>query len=306
VLGSSNRSLTARAVLIGVLIITLRQLVRPVLRAPAVRRGVQKSFWKVVYGFASRGTANAPTAFLNYGYAVLDADDDGAPQNGQADRFGVQLYERVACGPELTGKDVLEIGCGRGGGTAFLFDTYRPHTMTGLDIARSAIARCQREHARPGLTFVQGDAEALPFADASFDAVVNVESSHCYPDVPRFLGEVHRVLRPEGLLLLADVRHTDLGSGSDATLLPQADVAQLLAELHASPFTILEQEDITANVIRALELDSPRRRQTIADQVPKPLQRQALIFAAVEGSPLYESLASGEGTYLRFVLKKPA
>jgi hypothetical protein len=72
----------------------------------------------VVYGFASRGTANAPTAFLNYGYAVLDADDDGAPQNGPADRFGVQLYERVARGPELSRRTSRRTWSGRFDSTA--------------------------------------------------------------------------------------------------------------------------------------------------------------------------------------------
>lgn len=279
----------------------LLQLVR---RRPALRAWLQKSFWKLVYTVASRGTAERDTAFLNYGYAEPGDDGDEACSRGRdGDRFGTQLYERVTRGVDLTGKDVLEIGCGRGGGTAYLFETHRPRTMAGLDLARSAIARCRRDHAQRGLTFLRGDAEALPFADAKFDVVVNVESSHCYPDVPRFLGEVHRVLRPGGYLLLADVRHTD-ASTDDATLLPHAGVKQLLSELEASPFAVLEQEDITPNVVRALQLDSPRRRETIANRVPKILQEQALMFSAVEGSPLYESLASGNGTYMRFVLQK--
>ena len=43
---------------------------------------------------------------------------------------------------------------------------------------------------------MHGDAESLPFADRSFDAVINVEASHAYPHFPRFLAEVARVLRP--------------------------------------------------------------------------------------------------------------
>jgi SAM-dependent methyltransferase len=282
------------------------RLLEVVRRTPGLRACLQKSFWKLVYGVASRGTAERDTAFLNYGYAELgDHDDEASAPNRDGDRFGIHLYERATRGVDLTGKDVLEIGCGRGGGTAYLFETHRPSTMTGLDLARSAIARCRRDHAREGLTFLRGDAEALPFADVSFDVVVNVESSHCYPDVPRFLGEVHRVLRPAGYLLLADVRHTDT-STDDATLLPHADVKQLLSELEASPFAVIEQEDITPNVLRALQLDTPRRRESIANLVPKALQQQVLIFSAVEGTPLYESLASGEGTYLRFVLQKTA
>jgi SAM-dependent methyltransferase len=280
-----------------------KRLPEVVRRTPALRARLQKTFWKLVYGLASRGTAERDTAFLNYGYADLGDDGDEASSRNRGDRFGIQLYERVTGGVDLTGRDVLEVGCGRGGGTAYLFKTRCPRTMTGLDLARSAIARCRRDHARPGLTFLRGDAEALPFPAASFDVVVNVESSHCYPDVPRFLGEVHRVLRPDGYLLLADVRYTDTRT-DDVTLLPHAEVKQLLSDLEASPFTVLAQEDITPNVVRALLLDSPRRRESIANRVPKPLQQQALIFAAVEGSPAYESLASGESTYLRFVLQK--
>ena len=63
----------------------------------------------------------------------------------------------------------------------------------------------------PGLAFEVGDAERMPFPDASFDAVVNVESSHCYPSMPAFLSEVRRVLRPGGHFLYADLRpRTDL------------------------------------------------------------------------------------------------
>jgi ubiquinone/menaquinone biosynthesis C-methylase UbiE len=49
-----------------------------------------------------------------------------------------------------------------------------------------------------GLDFVHGDAESLPFSDGSFDAVINVEASHAYPRLTRFLEEVVRVLRPGG------------------------------------------------------------------------------------------------------------
>ncbi len=61
----------------------------------------------------------------------------------------------------------------------------------------------------PGLDFVHGDAENLPFPDESFDAVVNVEASHIYPHFDRFLSEVKRVLRPGGHFLHVDFRNRD-------------------------------------------------------------------------------------------------
>ena len=56
---------------------------------------------------------------------------------------------------------------------------------------------------------MQGDAQNLPFPDESFDAVINVEASHIYPNFERFLGEVARVLRPGGHFLYADFRNRD-------------------------------------------------------------------------------------------------
>jgi SAM-dependent methyltransferase len=199
---------------------------------------------------------------------------------------------------------VLDVGCGRGGGTALVFERFGPRSMTGLDLATRAIRGCRARHGRPGLRFVAGDAEALPFPDAAFDAILSVESSHCYADTPRFLREAARVLRPCGLLLLADFRHTVLPEGAEEALVPQEDVAMLRRQLADAGFRTLEEEDITANVIRALQLDTPRRRARIERRLPGRLRRHALAFAAIEGSPVYEAYVEGRWTYLRFALRR--
>jgi fatty-acid O-methyltransferase len=62
-----------------------------------------------------------------------------------------------------------------------------------------ALRRWARRHAEgSAVELVHGDAENLPFPQVSFDAVINVESAHCYGSIERFLAEVHRVLRPGG------------------------------------------------------------------------------------------------------------
>lgn len=276
-------------------------------RVPSVRARVQKRYWSSIYDAANRGRSAPGTAFMNYGYAPLDGSDAnlGAELASHPDRFGLQLYDKVAGAVDLSGMEVLEVGCGRGGGAAFVFERLGPRTVTGIDLAEKAIARCRADYQRPGLAFVAGDAENLPFPDASFDVVLNVESSHCYPDVRRFLDEAYRVLRPGGLLLLADVRHTVLPQGAKDALMPQEDVAQLREQIGASRFrTQEEEEDITANVLRALQLDSAARRERVERGAPKLLRRQALEFAAVEGSALFRAYAEGQLTYLRFVLRK--
>jgi SAM-dependent methyltransferase len=47
----------------------------------------------------------------------------------------------------------------------------------------------------PGLKFVPGDAEFLPFANNRFDVVINVESSHCYRSMQSFIRQAFRVLK---------------------------------------------------------------------------------------------------------------
>jgi SAM-dependent methyltransferase len=276
-----------------------RTALAAVLRAaPSLAPTVERTAWRVFYDLANPRGRGAGTSLMNYGYAAPDAPPPDSP-----DRFGLQMYERVAGAADLTGRDVLEIGCGRGGGAAFVLERLGPRSVTGLDLSPRAIARCRAEHARPGLTFVAGDAERLPFPDAAFDAVLNVESSHCYPSVPRFLAEVARVLRPGGVLLLADFRHTVLPEDAEDALVPQEDVACLRRQLSAAGFTTLEEEDMTANVLTALRLDTPNRRARL-ERLPRPLRRHALAFAAVEGGAMYRAYAEGRWTYLRFALRR--
>jgi len=276
----------------------------PAAVARSVRPRVQKLVWRVVYSVSTLGST-AP-AFMNYGFASLDSGMGGGSlgQPGE-DTFGMALYERVVGVAELADRDVLDVGCGRGGGTSCVFATHRPRSMIGMDLAGKAVAQARLRFGRPGLEFLRGDAEDLPFPDGCFDVVLNVESSHCYPDVPRFLRGVHRVLRPGGLFLMADVRHTDIDEEDVGGALSHEAVHQLRRYIARSPFEVLEEEDITENVRLALQLDSPRRRELIERRVPRILQAQALQFAGVEGTPLHEAFVSGQLTYLRFKLRKP-
>jgi SAM-dependent methyltransferase len=264
--------------------------------APGVRPAAQKLAWRGVYGMWNR--TGAGPAFMNYGYAPLDGPVE-IPD------YGMALYDCVAGRADLTGKEVLEVGCGRGGGTSFIYDQRKPGRMVGVDLAKGSIDLARAEFERDGLSFLEGDAEHLPFEDASFDVVMNVESAHCYPDVPRFFDEVHRVLRPGGLFLIADVRFTTLErENSDAGPVTFEDVSAFRRNVAESAFRIVEEEDITANVKRALELDSPRRREVVERDVPKPFQSFAMMFAGVVGTALYQDFVDGNYTYLRYMLVK--
>ena len=204
---------------------------------------------------------------MNYGYAELGSD--AHPLSAGLDdreRFALQLYRYVATlgsrGDRFTDLDVIEIGSGRGGGAAYLARTLTPRTFIALDFSQSAtnLARA-RYQTDTGPWYVQGDAENLAFEPSSFDVVLNIESAHCYRSIPRFLAEVYRVLRPGGELLFAGFASRRGGA-----------LERLRTELAESSLRLLRQEDITANVVRALELDEGRKLDLLQRRVSGPFK----------------------------------
>lgn len=178
--------------------------------------------------------------YMNMGFAERDfVLDESLPPERRIWEFAANLYTKVATQIDLTGLDVLEVGSGRGGGAALVAAAFGPKSLVGLDYSPNNVAFCRRVHEGPGLSFQQGDAEQLPFDDNSFDAVLNVESAHCYPHVDAFFAEVGRVLKPGGHLLFAD----EWWAGQED---------QLRAQLTGAGLTLVSEEDMTAGIIRAL------------------------------------------------------
>jgi ubiquinone/menaquinone biosynthesis C-methylase UbiE len=259
-----------------------------------MRRGLADFFWKLWYPLLTRLTGSRRVVFLNYGYAecgpsarmpMLTAEDE-------VDRTCIQLYDCVVRPIALRGLRVLEISCGHGGGASYIARYFEPKSMHGVDRNIQAIKFCQRQHGVDGLGFSHGDAMALDFADQTFDAVVNIEASHCYPDMARFLSEVVRVLRPGGYFLYADFRQKN------------SDSAMLRRQLEESGLQVIDYEDISSNVVRGMQLNTDKYLTLIKQVVPRFLQKPAKRFAGVTGSPIYKELISGQTVYVRYVLRK--
>ena len=275
-----------------------RAVLDAVLRAvPQLRPAVEKLAWRVFYEVVALRGGEHATTFVNYGFAGPEETSAGADDS----HFGLALYGAVAGARDIAGKDVLEVGCGRGEGSAFVFERFRPRSLTGVDLARAAIRHCRRRHDRPGLTFLGGDAENLPFPDASFDVVLNVESSHCYPHMSKFLSEVHRVLRPGGVMLYADFRPT---APTPAGEVAKDDIGELRRQLAGAGLKTVEEQDITAEVLRALSLSTPAVLAHIERDTPRAFRQQSIDYSGVEGSLRFREFEDGTLTYRRFVLEK--
>lgn len=106
-----------------------------------------------------------------------------------------------------SGDDVLDVGCGIGGTTAHLNERHEAVRLTGLNIdARQLAVARERVVARAGntVTFVEGNACAMPLPASAFDVVLAVECAFHFPSRRRFLEEAARVMRPGGRLVLSD------------------------------------------------------------------------------------------------------
>ena len=130
---------------------------------------------------------------------LLDASDKPGFLRQMARRYELEPFiEGFARFDEARGLDVLEIGVGLGADhQRFAKAGAR---LTGIDLTERAVAHTRRRFELFGLNsdLRVGDAEALSFADASFDLVYSWGVLHHSPDTPRAINEVWRVLRPGG------------------------------------------------------------------------------------------------------------
>ncbi len=133
--------------------------------------------------------------------------------------------------PDWREKTVLDVGCGTG---AILKQLGNPEKNVGIDLAPEAISFCRER----GLNNVrQGDIGALPFADASFDAIIcsSVLYHQWVADIAGAVREMHRVLRPGGVLLVNVPAFPFLHSPHDEAVMTarrfrKAEIRQLLLE----------------------------------------------------------------------------
>ncbi len=105
----------------------------------------------------------------------------------------------------IAGRDIIELGCGAAKLARSLLERHPDSKVTGLEVD-------ERQHAKnlaspqPGLRFVAGGAQAIPFPDASLDVALMLKSLHHVPMplLAKALDEAARVLRPHGYLYVSE------------------------------------------------------------------------------------------------------
>jgi SAM-dependent methyltransferase len=194
--------------------------------------------------------------------------------DGYDDFFGpitTQLIEPLLDAAQVgAGSRVLDVASGPGYVAADA--TERGASVVGIDVAAAMVSLARRLH--PELDFRHGDAEALAFPDASFDAVVAVNALQFALDVLDALAEAARVLVPGGAVGVAgwaegprndlDVVERAVAAAQDDEVLPDGDLRQpggleaVLAEaglelvtagLVATPWTVADDDALVRGVL---------------------------------------------------------
>lgn len=152
----------------------------------------------------------------------------------------------------------LDVGCGNGAFTQLLVDGCAPASVDGIDPSEAQIAYARQRPAGRAASFRTGDALALPYADASFDAAVMALVIFFVPDPQKALAEMARVVKQGGLVAayawdlpgggfpLADLQAELRAAGIQPNLPPSAAVSSM------EPLTALWKSrlvDVEARVI---------------------------------------------------------
>ena len=252
---------------------------------------IRSRFWKSLYQRMARSHKDPEFKFMNYGFK--DNNPPTLSPEDEPDRLFIQLYHMNLRDIDVEGKDILEIGSGRGGGASWVSKTLNPKSLVALDYSEEALNRCIEWYStQKNLIFLEGNAENLPFEDETFDVVYNVESSHCYGNIPAFLGETFRVMRKGGKFCWTDMRD-------------QKTMDEMQEQFFQSGFSIESKKEVTSNVLEALSVIDADRRELIRKSAPPSLRKSFETFGGVPGTPIFSALETGKIRYFRYLLSKP-
>jgi SAM-dependent methyltransferase len=171
---------------------------------------------------------------------------------------GPRAVREIMQGIDLTGKRVLDIGCGIGGLDQVLVELDAAH-VTAVDVAEPLIALGRKRIAAAGLSDridlqTIAPEKPLPFADGSFDVVFTKDAWLHVPDKPALLRDVRRVLKPAGWLAGGDWMKGPEPYSADMIYFIELEgipyhpttLAEYGVMLHASGFDEIKLLDINA------------------------------------------------------------
>lgn len=196
------------------------------------------------------------------------------------------LHRYAWCLPAVAGKDVLDIACGEGYGSAAMAGVAR--SVTGVDISHEAVEHARSTYgSRTNLRYLQGSAAAIPLADASVDVVVSYETVEHLHEQEEMLAEIRRVLRPDGVLVMSSPNRVTYSekaghhNGFHVRELDFDEFATLLGRQFAAVRYLGQKLSVVSAISATSADDGAHHWQGLAEREGSVLPRAAAIEAPV-------------------------
>lgn len=126
--------------------------------------------------------------------------------------YGEHFVRYEAVKDIVNNKIVLDIASGSGYGAKMISRTAKK--VYGIDVSDEAINYANKTYYSKNIEYIVGDGETIPLKDSSVDVVVSFETIEHIKDYKKFIGEVFRVLRKDGLLILSTPNELEFAEGN--------------------------------------------------------------------------------------------
>jgi malonyl-CoA O-methyltransferase len=183
----------------------------------------------------------------------------------------------------LSDKSVLDAGCGTGRYLEMLRD-YNPGTLAGIDFAPAMLRVAKKKFSGSSVSLIGGRIDSIPFADHSFDFVLNTLALDHLPDLHAAVSELARVLQSGGAMIISLFHPNAKKLGWQRTFRPRPGTRHLYAaEYYGHDISSYLRE------FKISGLDVEQTIEPVVDESLKPFYERALrmdLYEASQGLPL--------------------
>ncbi|TDH69309.1 hypothetical protein CCR75_003938 [Bremia lactucae] len=267
------------------------------------------------------GFHSSEGTYIDPSTAAITAASDSADsyiQLHQGDRCQLELYKKLL---DIDGKHeerrdkeltIIDIGCGAGGGLCELQTLYPNAEIMGLDISSQALERSKEvwkrfsEHlpknrAKPLRLYHHSCERMKSLLPESVDVAVAVQSIQEMPNLETAATEILRVLKPGGLLFIADYIPPNVAADHLIQSFVSPNSSTRTNEL---PYEVLQEQRVTNQAVKSSELSSSALRDLIYKFTPPIRHSELETLFFIQNSRLYNLLHRGEIEYHFVCLRK--
>jgi cyclopropane fatty-acyl-phospholipid synthase-like methyltransferase len=193
-----------------------------------------------------------------------------------------RLVDEVASVVPKDATLILDVGCGLGAGTRRIMQSFPRAFVLGINLSHWQLTQARQRGVTASTVM---DASHLAVSPGIADAVIALESAQHFDTRAQFFAEAYRVLRPGGIISLADMLFADLELGSDWMMPPanavrsMADYAHALVNLGYEDIALRDATDVCWRPFCALLGEVFSSEEEVVRTIEESLWRYVIVFA---------------------------